>query len=320
MHPSIAPYQAIFQKYNPKEDTSIEAADIDASIEVFVTEVGRNNNLELLKDIVEKSKEITPIKNFVWHWLRGITVAAILDKNTDVLLYLLETKVESHDRSAGCLQLLRSLTLKENLTDFDRVFDQIANHNWKLFPTSTLGSSDFFFNLIARNEIARVKYVCQRYPMFVEDPHILNQTGVYACCYNSVDTLNYLLQQPYDVYKWSLWLVGAADAFSVFPNTVCADMLLKAVPVNENVNFYAEFMERLQRSEKHEYLSFVGGVVIPHMLSMPLKQQRLLLNEIKYKTAGDFSREFSEALRSNLLKNKISRNLTLSEKSRAKKM
>lgn len=320
MHPSIAPYQAIFKKYNPKEDTSIEASDMDTSIELFVTEVGRHNNLALLKDIIEKSREITAIKNCVGQWLRGVAVAALLDKNTDVLLYLLETDVKSHDRSAGCLQLLRSLSLKEDLADFDRVFDQIANHGWKLFPTTTLGSADFFLNLIARNEIERVKHVCQRYPMFVEDHHILNQTGVYACCHNSVDTLKYLLQKPYNVYNWTLWLVGSADAFTISPHKTCADMLLNAIPDNEKVNFYAEFVERLQRVDKHEYLPFVGGVVIPHMLSLPLKQQKLLLNEMKYKTAGDFNVEFSASLSSNLLKEKISKNLSLSEKSRAKKM
>lgn len=320
MHPAIASYQTIFQKYDPKTDVSIDASDIDTSIEVFVTEVAQHNNLALLKDIVEKSREITGIKNYVGQWLRGVTVAAILDKNTDVLLYLLETDVKSHDRSAGCLQLLRSLSLKEDLTDFDQIFDQIANHSWKLFPTTTLGSSDFFLNLIARNEIARVKHVCQRYPMFVEDHHILNQTGVYACCHNSVDTLKYLLQQPYNVYNWTLWLVGSADAFTLSPQTTCADMLLNSIPDNEKVNFYAEFVERLQRVDKHEYLPFVAGVVIPHTLSLPLKQQKLLLNEMTYKTAGDFTAGISESLRSNLLKQKISKNLIVSEKSRTKKM
>lgn len=320
MHPAIASYQTIFQKYDPRTDASIDASDIDTSIEVFVTEAARHNNLALLKDIVEKSREITAVKNYVGQWLRGVTVAAILDKNTDVLLYLLETDVKSHDRSAGCLQLLRSLSLKEDLTDFDRMFDQIANHSWKLFPTATLGSSDFFLNLIARNEIARVKHVCQRYPLFVEDHHILNQTGVYACCHNSVDTLKYLLQQPYNVYNWTLWLVGSADAFTISPQTTCADMLLNSIPDNEKVNFYAELVERLQRVDKHEYLPFVAGVVIPHVLSLPLKQQKLLLNEMRYKTAGDFTAEISESVRGNLLKEKISKNLIVSQKSRTKKM
>lgn len=318
MHPSIAPYQEIFQKYNLKEDTSIDVADIDVSIEMFLTEVARHNNLPLLKDIIEKSKKNTTTKNCLQQWLRGATTAAILEKNTEMLLYLMETEVKVHDRSAGCLQLLRSLTLKDDLTDFDRVFNQIAAHKWKLYPTTTLGSAHFFFNLIGRNEIERVKHVCQHYVVFEKDQDILNQSGVYACYYNSEDTLKYLLQQPYETHNWTMWLMGAADSFAVCPNTTCTDMLLDAVPSYEKINFFTQVVERLQRTDKR-YLPFLG-VVLKHMLDLSLSDQKELLCELKYQNDGVFVHECSQALSSNLLNKKISKNLTHSEKSRTKKM
>lgn len=305
MHPVIAPYQVIFQKYDPSTDVSIAAADIDPSIEVFVTEAALHNNLALLKDIVEKAEQNESIKNSVHQWLRGVTVAAILNNHTDMLLYLLGTEIKVHDRSAGSLQLLRSLTLKDDLTDFDRVFDQIADHKWKLYPTSTLGSADFFLNLISRNEIERVKYVCHRYPLFVENEHILNSTGVYACFYNSEDTLNYLLEQPYDTYNWTLWLMGAADAFTTSSNTTCADIILNAIPTCEEVNFFAQMVERLQRTDKKEYLPFFE-VVLGHMLNLSLSDQKALLTEMKCLNPGMFVDECYQVLESNILNHKIS--------------
>lgn len=319
MHPSIAPYHAIFQKYNPKNDVSIDAADLDPSIEVFVTEVARHNNQVLLKDIIEKAEQTPTTKNYLQQWLRGATTAAILEKNTDMLLYLLETEMKVHDRSAGCLQLLRSLSLKDDLSDFDQIFDQIADHQWKLYPTTTLGSADFFFNLIGRNDIERVKHVCHRYPLFANDPHILNQSGVYACCYNSEETLKYLLEQPYETHNWTLWLMGSADTFTISSNTTCADLLLNAVPRYEKVNFFTQVVERLQRTDKKEYLPFLD-VVLGHMLNLSLNNQKELLDELKYQDTGVFVEQCSQALSSNLLNQKISRQIGCKSHTKTKKM
>lgn len=317
-HPSIAPYQAIFQKYNPKDDVSIDAADLDPWIEVFVTEVARHNNLVLLKDIIEKAKQNDTMKNFLGQWLRGATTAALLENNTDMLVYLLETEMKVHDRSAGSLQLLRVLSLKEDLNDFDRMFDQIADHKWKLYPTSSLGSADFFFNLISRNEIQRIKHVCQRYPLFIENDHILNSSGVYACCYNSEDTLKYLLEQPYETHNWTLWLMGSADAFVLSSNTICADMLLKAIPMYEEVDFFTQMVERLQRTDKKEYLPFLD-VVMGHVLNLSLSDQNSLLHEIKYLN-GAFVDQYCQVLESNILNHKISQNVAVSNQTKSKKM
>lgn len=318
MHPVIAPYQTIFQKYNPSTDTSIEAKDISAIMEVFVTEVALHNNLALLKDIVEKAKQNESMKNSVHQWLRGVTVAAILNNHTDMLVYLLETEMKVHDRSAGSLQLLRALSLKDDLTDFDRMFDQIADHKWKLYPTSSLGSADFFFNLIARNEIQRIKHVCQRYPLFIENDHILNSSGVYACCYNSEDTLKYLLEQPYECHNWTLWLMGSADALVLSPNTLCADMLLKAIPMYEEVDFFTQMVERLQRTDKKEYLPFLD-VVLGHVLNLSLSDQNSLLGEIKY-LDGAFVDQCCQVLESNILNHKISKTVQPVTHTKTKKM
>lgn len=319
MHPVIAPYQSIFQKYNPSKDTSIAATDIDPSIEVFVTEVARHNNLVLLKDIIEKAKQNDTMKNYLEQWLRGATTAALLEKNSDMLVYLLETEMKVHDRSAGSLQLLRVLSLKEDLSDFDRIFNQVANHKWKLYPTSTLGNADFFFNLISRNEIQRVKQVCERYPLFVENDHVLNSGGVYACCYNSEDTLKYLLEQPYEIHNWTLWLMGSADAFVLSPNTICADMLLNAIPMCEEVDFFTQMVERLQRTEKKEYLPFLD-VVLGHIVNLSLSDQKSLLHEMKFINSGVFVDQCCQVLESNILNHKISQNVSVSTQTKSKKM
>ena len=318
MHPAIAPYQVIFQKYNPSTDASIDAEDLSAIMEVFVTEVALHNNLALLKDIVEKAKQNESMKNSVHQWLRGATTAALLENNTDMLVYLLETEMKVHDRSAGSLQLLRSLTLKDDLSDFDRMFDQIADHKWKLYPTSSLGSADFFFNLISRNEIERVIHVRQRYPLFIENDHVLNSSGVYACCYNSEDTLKYLLEQPYDAHNWTLWLMGSADAFVLSPNTLCADMLLKAIPMYEEVDFFTQMVERLQRTDKKEYLPFLD-VVLGHVLNLSLSDQNSLLCEIKY-LDGAFVDQCFQVLESNILNHKISKTVQPVTHTKIKKM
>ena len=317
-HPLITPYQNLFKKYDPALDTRIDPNDMSPSMEVFLMEVVRHGNLVLLKDIFEKLEHTQSFKHLRTHWPSAAAMLATLEEKTDVLAYLMKDVVITHDRSGGCLQLLNILTLKNDLSHFDRIFQSISDKDYDLYLTSGMGTGGFVYNLIGRNERLRLERVHQSYPSLIESAEIISQSGVYACCFNSTETLNYFMQHPYNTYNWTLWLMGAADSYSISANTECANMILEAVPQKEKVKFFNQLMERLFASAKPGYLPFMD-VVIPYMLELPPRAQKELLTDLKLQKSR-FATAACDALENQRLKQKISKNITTSHTARAKKM
>ena len=317
-HPLIKPYQHLFEKYDPALDTSIDPSDMSPSMGVFLMEVVSHGNLVLLKDISEKFQHAPDVQRFETSWSMSATMLAALEEKSDVLGYLMKDVVFNYSRSGGCLQLLNALTLKSDLSHFDQIFQSISDKKFSLYPTSGHGTGGFVYNLVGRNERLRLEHVCQMYPSLLENAEILNQSGVYACCYHSTDTLQYLMQYPYDGYNWTLWLVGAADSYSLSANTECANMILDAVPQKEKVHFFNQLMERLERGGKNQYIPFMD-VIIPYMLELPTRAQKELLTNLKLQQ-NTFATTACDALKNQRLKQKISKKITTSPPTRAKKM
>lgn len=319
-HPFIEPYQKVFEKYDPALDTCIDESDMSAALAVFMVDVVSHGNTVLLNDLFEKLDKNPSMKGVHIYWSSSATMLATLEHKSDVLMYLMENVTTNYDRNSGALQLLKNLTFKEDLSHFDRIFQSISDKKYNLSTNSVLGTATFVYNLIARNEKQRLERVCNTYPSLLENAEILNQSGVYACYFNSADTLNYLLQKPYEVNNWTLWLMGAADSFSLDPNTDCAFALLDAVPEDKKTDFFIQFIERLEVSGKDVYLPFLH-VVAPSMLQLPLADQSKIVSRIKkHSTQGVFVQTCVDMLESHRLKDEITKHVTQISPSRTKKI
>jgi len=86
----------------------------------------------------------------------------------------------------------------------------------------------------------------------------------------------------------------------------------------EEVDFFTQMVERLQRTDKKEYLPFLD-VVLGHVLNLSLSDQNSLLGEIKY-LDGAFVDQCCQVLESNILNHKISKTVQPVTHTKTKKM